>query len=170
VKGNAAVAILLTVASNMLGVFTMPLLLPLLLGGALPPGALRPLALLWQLVLCVLLPTLAGAAARGYLAGAGRARAVGRHLEGFGVSHAQGGRLQSHPSAAALPFGPACKRTRWPHAPAAARGRPPPVRPPPGVGPWVDANKRGLAKLSALLLALVPWTQVNGGRRGRSSP
>jgi sodium/bile acid cotransporter 7 len=71
IRGNVAVAILLTVASNMLGVLTMPLLLPRLLGGGLPPGALEPGALLAQLAACVLAPTLAGAALRGGVPGAG---------------------------------------------------------------------------------------------------
>jgi sodium/bile acid cotransporter 7 len=70
VGGNVAVALLLTVGSNLVGVFTMPLLLPRLLGDALPPGAgLEPLPLLARLVSCVLLPTLLAAGARAAVPG-----------------------------------------------------------------------------------------------------
>ncbi|GBF92238.1 sodium metabolite cotransporter, chloroplastic-like [Raphidocelis subcapitata] len=100
VGGNVAVALLLTVASNLLGVFTMPLLLPRLLGDALPAGAgLEALPLLARLATCVLLPTLLAAAARGVV---------------------------------------------------------------PGLAAAVDdpKSKRALARLAAVLLAAVPWSQA----------
>ena len=99
IGGNVAVALLLTVASNSVGVFTMPLLLPLLLGGALPPGVtLEPAPLLKTLVAAVLLPTALGALARARV---------------------------------------------------------------PGLAAAVDGGKPALARACALLLALVPWTQVS---------
>lgn len=65
-----AVALLLTVASNTLGVFTMPLLLPALLGGSLGGAGLESAPLLRTLVVAVLIPTALGAAARAYIPGA----------------------------------------------------------------------------------------------------
>lgn len=70
VGGNVAVALLLTVASNTLGVFTMPLLLPALLGGSLGGAGLESAPLLRTLVVAVLIPTALGAAARAYIPGA----------------------------------------------------------------------------------------------------
>ena len=84
-----AMAILLTVTSNLLAVFTLPLTLPLALSGArsllaggggcgLGVGAgaavsaglqLDPGALLQQLVAMVLVPTLAGASIRAWVPG-----------------------------------------------------------------------------------------------------
>ncbi|GBF95580.1 sodium metabolite cotransporter, chloroplastic-like [Raphidocelis subcapitata] len=100
VGGNAALALLLTVASNMLGVFTLPFLLPWLLGPGLAGGGggLDPLVLLAKLLRTVLLPAVVGAAARAFV---------------------------------------------------------------PGVADWVDARRRNLAYGSAVLLAIVPWTQVS---------
>jgi predicted Na+-dependent transporter len=98
VGGNVAVALLLTVLSNLAGVFTMPLLLPALLGPAIGGAVLERGPLLARLVSCVLVPTLVGAAARAFV---------------------------------------------------------------PGTAALIDANKPALARLSAVLLALVPWTQVS---------
>jgi sodium/bile acid cotransporter 7 len=61
--GNAAVALLLVVASNMAGVFTIPVVLGAVLGaagGAAP--AFNPAALFRNLVATVLLPLLGGVA------------------------------------------------------------------------------------------------------------
>lgn len=72
VGGNVALALLLTVASNTLGVFTMPLMLPALLGpavGASGAAALDPVTLLGRLVQSVLLPTMFGAAVRAFVPG-----------------------------------------------------------------------------------------------------
>jgi hypothetical protein len=80
VGGNAALALLLTVASNSLGVFTMPFLLPALLGPSLGGVGLEPLPLLAKLVQNILLPTMFGAAVRAFVPGASaqlRRRPVG---------------------------------------------------------------------------------------------
>jgi sodium/bile acid cotransporter 7 len=79
--GNVALAILLTVTSNLLAVATLPLLLPnVLAGGATQLLAatgsaasslhLDPVTLLVQLLAMVLLPTVAGACARAFIPGA----------------------------------------------------------------------------------------------------
>ncbi|MEW5318526.1 MAG: hypothetical protein WDW38_009742 [Sanguina aurantia] len=61
--GNVALALLLTITSNLLSVFTLPFTLPALLG--LGTGlVLDPLTLLLQLMRTVLLPTAVGAAIR----------------------------------------------------------------------------------------------------------
>ncbi|PNH11225.1 putative sodium/metabolite cotransporter BASS4, chloroplastic [Tetrabaena socialis] len=77
--GSTALALLLTIASNLASVFTLPFLLPWALqasaalggfstaGGAAGAARLDPLPLLLQLVQCILLPTLAGAGLRGAL-------------------------------------------------------------------------------------------------------
>jgi sodium/bile acid cotransporter 7 len=77
--GNVSLALLLTVTSNILGIFTMPFILPHILaaapaiagGSAAAAGSvLEPLPLLVQLVQTILLPTLLGAAIRGFVPGA----------------------------------------------------------------------------------------------------
>lgn len=75
VGGNAALALLLTLATNIAGVFTIPLVLPALLGGAGAAVQLSPADLLQQLVGLVLVPTMIGASARqvrGFQCGAAR--------------------------------------------------------------------------------------------------
>ena len=62
-------AILLTVSSNLLAVFTLPLVLPLVLGSVAGGLVLDPRALFLQLVQLVLVPTVVGAAARGLVPG-----------------------------------------------------------------------------------------------------
>jgi sodium/bile acid cotransporter 7 len=76
---NVSLALLLTVSSNILGIFTMPFILPCILAAAPPatvaastagPAAvLEPLPLLWQLCQTILLPTLIGASVRGFVPG-----------------------------------------------------------------------------------------------------
>jgi sodium/bile acid cotransporter 7 len=67
--GNVAVALLLTVTSNMLGVFTMPFVLPAMLGGSLGGARLEPGPLLVRLIYSVLIPTIIGAAIRSSVPG-----------------------------------------------------------------------------------------------------
>jgi predicted Na+-dependent transporter len=83
--GNVSLALLLTVSSNILGIFTMPFILPHILaaapimctaaagaGGSATTAAetmLEPLPLLLQLMQTILLPTLLGAAVRGFVPG-----------------------------------------------------------------------------------------------------
>eukprot|EP00955_Chlamydomonas_euryale_P031352 329520-Chlamydomonas_euryale.AAC.4 len=71
--GNVAMAILLTVTSNMLAVFTVPYMLPHLLGSAASGFSLDSMALLKQLVMMVMLPTMLGAVLRGSVARIGDA-------------------------------------------------------------------------------------------------
>ena len=84
--GNVSLALLLTVSSNILGIFTMPFILPHILaaaaaaaasplaaagsGGGAAAAVLEPLPLLLQLCKTILLPTMIGAAIRGCLPGA----------------------------------------------------------------------------------------------------
>ncbi len=74
-------AILLTVASNLLAVATLPIALPIALGSA-GVGGLRldPLTLLRQLLCMVLAPTLLGAAIRSRVKGAAAAVDGNRQL------------------------------------------------------------------------------------------
>jgi sodium/bile acid cotransporter 7 len=66
-----ALALLLTVSTNMLGVFTMPFTLPALLGPALAGSVrLEPLPLLVKLVKTILVPSLVGASIRAFVPGA----------------------------------------------------------------------------------------------------
>lgn len=89
-----SLALLLTVVSNILGIFTMPFMLPHIVaaapalrqataaaGPAAAGGVLEPVPLLLQLVQTILLPTLLGAAIRGCVPGGrhGQARTTGRH-------------------------------------------------------------------------------------------
>ena len=72
--GNTAVALLLTVASNMLGVFTIPPMLALVLGSGGAAGAALDVPRLFRSLLAtVLAPLLAGTAAQAYLPGQGGA-------------------------------------------------------------------------------------------------
>ncbi|GLC58594.1 hypothetical protein PLESTB_001378400 [Pleodorina starrii] len=78
--GNTALALLLTIATNLTSVFTLPFILPWALqtsaslggfcvgggsGGAAAAVQLDPVPLLVQLVQCILLPTLVGSSLRG---------------------------------------------------------------------------------------------------------
>ncbi|KAG2483005.1 hypothetical protein HYH03_018086 [Edaphochlamys debaryana] len=82
--GNTALALLLTIATNLASVFTLPLLLPWALKATAAIGGfgaatatasaatavrLDPVPLLVQLVQCILAPTLLGASARGVFVG-----------------------------------------------------------------------------------------------------
>jgi sodium/bile acid cotransporter 7 len=77
--GNVSLALLLTVSSNILGIFTMPFILPHILAAApiataagLQGGGgavLEPLPLLLQLCKTILVPTMIGAAIRGFVPG-----------------------------------------------------------------------------------------------------
>ena len=76
VGGNAALALLLTVGTNLAGIFTMPFVLCSLLGAGRQALALAPGALLRNLLRTILAPLLVGAAARAFVPGAGCKRAV----------------------------------------------------------------------------------------------
>jgi sodium/bile acid cotransporter 7 len=69
VGGNTALALLLTILTNVLGIFTMPFLLSALLGSGSGAVRLEPLPLLLQLLRTILLPTIAGACARAFVPG-----------------------------------------------------------------------------------------------------
>jgi sodium/bile acid cotransporter 7 len=100
VGGNVAMALLLTISSNLLAVFTLPIVLPLMLGSQLTAMGgitIEPLHLLVQLSSCVLAPALLGASLRSLI---------------------------------------------------------------PALASFVDSNKKGMARLSAVLLSTVPWMQV----------
>jgi hypothetical protein len=86
--GNVSLALLLTVASNILGIFTMPFVLPHVVAasgvqgaavaqGAAAAGMLEPLPLMLQLCQTILVPTLIGASIRGFIPGAGTAGGAG---------------------------------------------------------------------------------------------
>jgi predicted Na+-dependent transporter len=74
--GNVSLALLLTVVSNVLGIFTMPFILPHVVAasalgaaGSSTAGMLDPLALMLQLCQTILLPTFIGASIRGFVPG-----------------------------------------------------------------------------------------------------
>jgi sodium/bile acid cotransporter 7 len=77
--GNVSLALLLTVVSNVLGIFTMPFILPHIVAASALSGAagsstaaagmLDPLALMLQLCQTILLPTFIGASIRGFIPG-----------------------------------------------------------------------------------------------------
>jgi hypothetical protein len=70
VGGNTALALLLTVGTNLAGIFTMPFVLAAVLGGGGGGGvAIAPRPLLAALVQTILAPLLAGAAARAFIPG-----------------------------------------------------------------------------------------------------
>jgi sodium/bile acid cotransporter 7 len=88
--GNVSLALLLTVTTNILGIFTMPFILPHIAAAAAltgptaataaaaaGPGAatvvLQPLPLMLQLCQTILVPTFLGAAVRGLVPGAAAA-------------------------------------------------------------------------------------------------
>lgn len=78
-----SMALMLTITSNILGIFTMPFILPHIVaaaplaaaGGGLVTARLDPLPLLLQLCNTILLPTLIGACIRGFVPGACGGRA-----------------------------------------------------------------------------------------------
>lgn len=69
VGANTALALLLTLGTNMLGIFTIPFALSALLGTAGGSVQLDPFPLLKQLLQTILLPTIAGACARAFIPG-----------------------------------------------------------------------------------------------------
>ena len=71
VGGNAALAVLLTVGTNLAGIFTMPFVLCGLLGAGRQAVALAPGVLLRNLLRTILAPLLVGAAARAFIPGEG---------------------------------------------------------------------------------------------------
>eukprot|EP00891_Asterochloris_glomerata_P007509 jgi/Astpho2/7509/e_gw1.00114.129.1_t len=75
VGANAALALLLTVGTNLLGIFTMPFVLSWTLGTGAGAVKLSPGPLLQSLIKTILLPLLCGAAARAAIPGE-RARTV----------------------------------------------------------------------------------------------
>lgn len=150
--GNVSLALLLTVSSNILGIFTMPFILPHILAAApaaaagasqgLSTGAavLQPLPLLLQLCKTILVPTLIGATIRGFLPGEEQLKS----RRALPVESGPGGSVLLH----------ACKvkgvqlclcTSAFVCAGAAAA---------------IDARRKLLSYLSAALLALVPWMQV----------
>lgn len=71
VGGNAALALLLTIGSNLLGVLTMPYMLCWVLGASPASIAIQPAPLLKTLVQTILLPLMLGAGLRAALPGEG---------------------------------------------------------------------------------------------------
>ncbi len=69
VGGNAALALLLTVGTNLAGIFTMPFMLCWLLDTGSSSVALSPGPLLQSLVKTILVPLLIGAGARAFIPG-----------------------------------------------------------------------------------------------------
>ncbi len=69
VGGNTALALLLTVSSNLLGIFTMPFILCQLLGALGSAVTMKPGPLLANLLKTILAPLLAGATIRSSIPG-----------------------------------------------------------------------------------------------------
>lgn len=67
--GNTALALLLTVGTNLAGIFTMPFVLAAVLGGGGAGVAIAPGPLLRALVQTILVPLLVGAAAHAFVPG-----------------------------------------------------------------------------------------------------
>lgn len=96
-----SLALLLTVTSNILGIFTMPFILPHIAQAAALTGpsattaqvVLEPLPLMLQLCQTILVPTLLGASIRGLIPGA--AAAIDRHKKS--LSYINAGLLASVP-------------------------------------------------------------------------
>lgn len=72
VGGNTALALLLVIATNIAGIFTMPFMLAAVMRGGSSGVALEPIPLLLSLVQSILLPLMVGVAARGLLPGIAR--------------------------------------------------------------------------------------------------
>ena len=68
--GNTALALLLVIATNVAGIFTMPFVLAAVLRGGGSGVALAPLPLLRQLLQSILAPLLVGVSARALVPGA----------------------------------------------------------------------------------------------------
>ncbi len=68
-EGNTALALLLTVGSNLIGVFTMPFVLLAVIGAATSNLSISPVQLLTSLVQCILVPLMVGAACRATIPG-----------------------------------------------------------------------------------------------------
>lgn len=85
VGGNAALALLLTVVSNLAGIFTMPFVLCWLLGAGRASLTLSPGPLLANLMRAILAPLLLGATVRGIVPGPSPPPPLSiLHLQSFG--------------------------------------------------------------------------------------
>lgn len=161
--GNAALALLLTVGTNLAGIFTMPFVLCWLLDTGSSAVALSPGPLLRSLVKTILLPLLAGAGSRALIPGAcslGEDTIVYVRLH-FGSKQTWDTRhtcdagvpcpLKAHQQCFAWDANfsclASCANRQTSHLP--------------GVAKAVDGNKKALSLLSACLLALVPWMQIS---------
>lgn len=71
VGGNTALALLLTVGTNLAGIFTMPFVLSAILGTGASAIHIDPAPLLRALIETILVPLLAGMAARAFIPGGG---------------------------------------------------------------------------------------------------
>ena len=67
--GNTALALLLTLGTNLAGIFTLPFILTWLVGPTMSTTRLAPAPLLQALVETILVPLLVGAAARAFIPG-----------------------------------------------------------------------------------------------------
>eukprot|EP00798_Chlamydomonas_sp_ICE-L_P007402 gene7402-530_t len=174
VGGNVAMAILLTVTSNVVAVFTMPHVVAFVLGSVAGGFNLDPQALCWQLIQLVLVPCTAGALVRGLVPVTSNVVAVSTipHVVAFVIGSVAGG-FNLEPQALCwqliqLVLVPCTVRGLVPAlcwqliqlvlVPCTARAL---VRGlVPGVAGMVDANKKIMGYLSAICLSMVPWMQV----------
>lgn len=73
VGGNTALALLMVIATNIAGIFTMPFMLAAVMRGGSSGVALEPIPLLLSLVQSILVPLMIGIAARSFVPGMARA-------------------------------------------------------------------------------------------------
>lgn len=133
VGGNAALALLLTVGTNLAGIFTMPFMLCWLLGTGDSAVSLSPLPLLRSLLRTILAPLLVGAAARAFVPGG---VTVSYPFQLFSIRHSCSSLQKTNVTMVKM-----CMDA--------------------GMARLGDNNKKVLALVSASLLALVPWMQIS---------
>ena len=175
VGGNAALAVLLTVGTNLAGIFTMPFVLCGLLGAGRQALALAPGALLRNLLRTILAPLLVGAAARAFIPGVSRAPVFALQLFLYKLRQS----LYHPPKQQAILMAP-MQLHKQHRPPSSSRrqlsglGFAHPVRcqlpcthalrvpcASAGVAQQVDSHKRAMSLASAVLLITVPWMQIS---------
>ena len=141
VRGNVALAVLLTVGSNLLGVATVPLLLPRALEAVGAAAATATAA------------ASASASPAALSAGAAAAAAAAAASSAAAMAIDAAPLLSLLAKVVLLPVVAGAALRAWV----------------PGVAAAVDARRRGVRFASAFLLALVPWSQVSRGALASSS-
>lgn len=149
VGGNTALALLLTIGSNIVGIFSMPFMLSALLGAGAGAVHIAPKPLLQALLKTILAPLMLGALARAMIRGI----CIAHTSEASNVLAKECSSLCTIPTLLQQ-IGNSVVETNTCNCQLLAELSA-------GLAPVVDGRKKLLSLISATLLALVPWMQIS---------